>query len=75
MPRYIVAITGASGVVYGIRLTETLLDLGYEVHLVVSQPGVLVIQQEMGWSWVNVRSKACTPFFASPICIYIIMQI
>lgn len=49
MLKYIVAITGASGVIYGIRLTETLLAQGHEVHLVVSQPGCLVMKQEMGW--------------------------
>jgi len=66
MPRYIVAITGASGVVYGIRLTETLLDLGYEVHLVVSQPGVLVIQQEMGWELGERPGQSLHSFFCQP---------
>lgn len=66
MPRYIVAITGASGVVYGIRLTETLLDLGYEVHLVVSQPGGLVIQQEMGWELGESLEQSLRSFFHQP---------
>lgn len=49
MRRYIVAITGASGVLYGINLVRTLLEKGFEVHLVISQPGCLVIEQELGW--------------------------
>lgn len=47
--RYIVGITGASGSVYGIRLTEVLLSLGYTVHLVISNAGWRVLKEEMDW--------------------------
>ena len=33
----LVAMTGATGAVYGIRVLETLRDLGVETHLIVSQ--------------------------------------
>jgi len=45
---YVVGITGASGAIYGVRLTETLLSLGYTVHLVVSNAGWRVLKEELG---------------------------
>ncbi len=47
MSRYVVCITGASGVIYGIRLVEELLRSGEEVSLVVSEPGWRVMAQEV----------------------------
>jgi len=46
--RFVVGITGASGAVYGIRLTDTLLSMGFEVHLVISNAGWRVIKEELG---------------------------
>jgi len=40
------AITGASGAQYGLRLLECLLDAGSEVYLMVSQPAQVVIATE-----------------------------
>ena len=46
--RFIVAISGASGAVYGVRLLETLRDLpGIESHLVVSNAGWRNIELEL----------------------------
>ncbi|WP_128102552.1 UbiX family flavin prenyltransferase [Paenibacillus sp. DCT19] len=47
--RLVVGITGASGSIYGIRLIETLLDLNYTVHLVISNAGWRVLREEMDW--------------------------
>lgn len=47
--RWVVGMTGASGCVYGIRLIETLLDMGIEVHLTVSEAGWRVLREEAGW--------------------------
>ncbi|WP_145047475.1 UbiX family flavin prenyltransferase [Paenibacillus xylanexedens] len=47
--RLVVGITGASGSIYGIRLIETLLDLDYTVHLVISNAGWRVLKEEMDW--------------------------
>lgn len=44
----VVAMTGASGVVYGKRLVEVLLDLEYEIHLTISPSGRQVIAHELG---------------------------
>jgi len=50
MARYVVAITGASGVIYGFELVRLLLLMRYEVHLIVSEPARLVIEQELGFA-------------------------
>ena len=44
----VVAITGASGAPYGVRLLEVVLAAGHEVHLSVSPSGQAVIQEELG---------------------------
>jgi polyprenyl P-hydroxybenzoate/phenylacrylic acid decarboxylase-like protein len=47
--RLIIAMTGASGSVYGIRILERLREIGgWETHLVVSEAGVLNAFQEYG---------------------------
>lgn len=46
---WIVGITGASGSIYGVRLTECLLSLGYDVHLVITNAGWRVLKEELGW--------------------------
>jgi len=44
----VLAITGASGVVYALRLLEVLLRSGCEVHLTVSPSGRKVLELELG---------------------------
>jgi len=44
--RITLAITGASGAQYGLRLLECLLDAGCEVYLMISQPAQVVIAIE-----------------------------
>ena len=47
--RLLVAITGASGAVYGLRLLQSLRDTpGIETHLVVSDAGWLTLRHEVG---------------------------
>jgi 4-hydroxy-3-polyprenylbenzoate decarboxylase len=47
--RLVVAITGATGAVYGVRLLQQLSDTpGIETHLVVSDAAVLTLHQETG---------------------------
>lgn len=45
--RIIVAITGATGVVYGVRLLQTLRSAGIETHCLISDAGVLNLHQEL----------------------------
>src|SRR5262245_33124991 len=44
----VLAMTGASGAPYGVRLLEILLRAGRTVHLTVSPAAVEVIQRELG---------------------------
>ncbi len=44
----VLAITGASGVIYGQRLLEVLLRSNLEVHLTISESGQKVLQHELG---------------------------
>src|SRR6476469_7216368 len=43
----IVAITGASGAVYAVRLLEVLLEKDRKVHLIISPSGAAVLKQEL----------------------------
>lgn len=46
MPTVSLAITGASGACYGLRLLECLLEAGGVVYLMISTPGQVVISME-----------------------------
>jgi 4-hydroxy-3-polyprenylbenzoate decarboxylase len=46
--RLVVAITGASGAVYGVRLLEVLLAAGCDVYLSISGAAQTVLQHELG---------------------------
>lgn len=43
----ILAITGASGAVYAVRLLQVVLAAGHDVHLSISSSGKVVIKQEL----------------------------
>jgi 4-hydroxy-3-polyprenylbenzoate decarboxylase len=43
--RVVVGISGASGVIYGVRALDALRELGVESHLVVSRAAVLTLSQ------------------------------
>jgi len=50
----VVGITGASGVIYGIRLLEVLKELNIESGLVISDAGKTVIESETDYSIKDV---------------------
>jgi flavin prenyltransferase len=56
--RLVVGITGASGVVYGLRTLDALRDLGVESHLVLSKSAALTLAQETELSVADVNAKA-----------------
>ncbi len=57
-PRLIVGISGASGVVYGLRALDACRELGVESHLVLSKSAALTLSQETGFSVAQVNEKA-----------------
>jgi len=57
-PRLVVGISGASGVVYGIRLLEALKEVGAESHLVVTKAGEMTIGYETRLSPKAVAAMA-----------------
>jgi len=56
--RLVVGITGASGVILGIRLLEALRTLEIEAHLVVSPAARVTIAQETDWKVSEVLALA-----------------
>ena len=56
--RLIVGITGASGVVYGIRLLERLRDTDIETHLVISKAGEMTLAYETDMKTKELRELA-----------------
>ncbi len=48
--KYVVAITGASGATYAIRLLDVLTAAGCDVYLTISSAGRAVLDQELGLS-------------------------
>ena len=57
-PRLVVGITGASGVILGIRLLEMLRPMPIETHLVLSPAARVTITQETDWKISDVLSLA-----------------
>ena len=57
--RLVVGISGASGVIYGIRLLDVLRgDPSIETHLVLSKPAERTIVEETSWEVASVRALA-----------------
>jgi len=54
----IVAITGASGAILGIRILERLAELDVETHLIVTRWGRINIEQETDYSYAQVLELA-----------------
>lgn len=56
--RLVVAITGASGAIFGIRILEELKKKDVETHLIVSKWGGFTIEQETGFKVAEVEKMA-----------------
>jgi flavin prenyltransferase len=60
--RLVVGITGASGVVYGLRALDALAELGVESHLVLSRSAALTLRQEAGLSPADLAARATVSY-------------
>jgi flavin prenyltransferase len=58
MNRVIVGISGATGIIYGVRLLEELHAAGVETHLVISRAGEMTRSYETPYSARELRRKA-----------------
>jgi flavin prenyltransferase len=68
MKPYVVAITGASGVIYGVRLVQALTAMGQKVELIISDSGRLVIREEMGLALRSLtQTEDLLPLFGESI--------
>ncbi|GAI49901.1 unnamed protein product, partial [marine sediment metagenome] len=57
--KLIIGITGASGVIYGIRLLELLSkNEAIETHLIISEAGEMNIGYETDWKIEDVKAMA-----------------
>jgi flavin prenyltransferase len=56
--KIIIAITGASGSIYGVRLLEVLESLKIETHLVISQAAHITLTKETNFTLEQVKALA-----------------
>jgi 4-hydroxy-3-polyprenylbenzoate decarboxylase len=56
--RLVVGVSGASGVVYGIRLLQVLRDVGIETHLVMTRSAEITLAHESNYKVAEVRELA-----------------
>lgn len=47
--KIVIAITGASGIIYGLRTVKALMEAGAEIYLCCSASGMTVMMHEYGW--------------------------
>lgn len=60
--KIILAITGASGIQYGLRTLETLISMDHEVNLIVSESAIKVMDVEYGENFNEVLRLATLTF-------------
>jgi 4-hydroxy-3-polyprenylbenzoate decarboxylase len=66
-PRLVVGVSGASGVVYGLRALDACRELGIESHLVMSKAAALTLAQETGLSPADLNAKAGVVYKVSDV--------
>jgi flavin prenyltransferase len=52
----VVAITGASGVIYGVRLLEVLQEMGKKAALVVTDPARIILKHELDFNEQHLKN-------------------
>jgi 4-hydroxy-3-polyprenylbenzoate decarboxylase len=56
--RLVVGVSGASGVVYGVRVLDACRELGVDTHLIVSRAALLTLAEETTLSAADLSAKA-----------------
>ena len=56
--RIVIGISGASGVIYGVRMLEMLKETDFETHLIISSSGRLNIEIETRYKLADVEDMA-----------------
>lgn len=65
--RLILGISGASGVIYGIRMLQILQETPIETHLVISKSAEITIAYETDWKAADVKELADVIYPAADI--------
>ena len=65
--RLILGISGASGVIYGIRMLQILQETAIETHLVISKSAEITIAYETDWKAAEVKELADVVYPAADI--------
>ena len=60
--RIIIGMTGATGVIYGVRLLERLRDAAAETHVIISRWGARTLQHETRYSREEVEALATAAY-------------
>ena len=68
--RMIVGISGASGIVYGIRLLQVLKKLGLETHLVMSKSAEVTLAHESNMKVSAVKALASVTYANTDIGVF-----
>ena len=66
-PRLVVGLSGASGIIYGVRLLEMLRTLGVETHLVISRSAEITLAHETSHKVADVKALASVWYQANDI--------
>ena len=56
LPHYAIAITGASGAIYGLRILEQLAPQNVYTHSVISPAGLITIKHELNMSHTDIKN-------------------
>jgi flavin prenyltransferase len=65
--RLIIGISGASGIIYGIRLLELLKETPYETHLIISKSAHITLKTETDYTIDAIKKLADSVYTATDI--------
>jgi len=60
--RIVVGISGATGVIYGVRMLKALYDCGVETHLVITQSGIKNLHIETDYTMADLEAFAAAVY-------------